>query len=169
MEKKYFSKHFLSLVNKIRKQAGTSRAMLKISPMEYEHIKVFSLNFHCRQWGSSLRGLYTHKSLLSHSLTPEENFHIMCLHGFGEMIVGNSADMCAKKFSLMSMGGWAEGLACADLWARPPIGVSGINSHYKQKCISYPGYTTQLWRIWYPFVKRADYAPFFNCLSCAGV
>ena len=33
--------------------------------------------------------------------------------------------MCAKKFLLVSMGGLAEGLACADLGARTPIGASG--------------------------------------------
>ena len=33
--------------------------------------------------------------------------------------------MCAKKFLLVSMGGRAEGLACADLGARTPLGGSG--------------------------------------------
>jgi hypothetical protein len=42
-----------------------------------------------------------------------------------EMFEGDSADMCAGKFSLTSMGGCAEGLACADPGARTPIGVSG--------------------------------------------
>ena len=41
------------------------------------------------------------------------------------MFVGDSADMCAGKFSLVSMGGRAEGLACADPGARTPIGASG--------------------------------------------
>ena len=36
-----------------------------------------------------------------------------------------TAEMCAGKFPLMSMGGWAEGLACADPGARTPIGASG--------------------------------------------
>ena len=44
----------------------------------------------------------------------------MTSEGLGEMFEGDSADMCA-----MSMGGRAEGLACADLGARTPIGVSG--------------------------------------------
>ena len=35
------------------------------------------------------------------------------------------ADKCAVKFPLTSMGGQAEDLACADLVARIPIGVSG--------------------------------------------
>ena len=34
-------------------------------------------------------------------------------------------DMCAEKFPLVSMGGRAEGLACADPGARTPIGTSG--------------------------------------------
>jgi hypothetical protein len=42
------------------------------------------------------------------------------------MFEGDSADMCAGKFSLVSMGARAEGLACADPGARTPIGASGI-------------------------------------------
>ena len=38
----------------------------------------------------------------------------MTSEGLGEMFEGDSADMCAKKFPLVSMGGRAEGLACAD-------------------------------------------------------
>ena len=34
--------------------------------------------------------------------------------GLGEMFEGDSADTFAGKFLLMSMGGRAEGLACAD-------------------------------------------------------
>ena len=48
------------------------------------------------------------------------------LLGFFENFEGDSAETCAGKFPLMSMGGWAEGLACADPGARTPIGVSGI-------------------------------------------
>ena len=44
------------------------------------------------------------------------------------MFEGDFADMCAKQFLLVSMGGQAEGLACADLGARTPIGVS-VNSN----------------------------------------
>ena len=47
----------------------------------------------------------------------------------GEMFEGDSADTCAGKFPLVSMGGRAEGLACADPGARTPIGASGI-SHF---------------------------------------
>ena len=45
----------------------------------------------------------------------------------GEMFEGDSADTCAEKFPLVSMGGRAEGLACADPGARTPIGASGIS------------------------------------------
>ena len=48
----------------------------------------------------------------------------MTSEGLGEMFKGNSADTCGRQFSLMSMGGRAEGLACANPGARTPIGVS---------------------------------------------
>ena len=38
----------------------------------------------------------------------------MTSEGLGEMFEGDSADTCAGKFPLVSMGGRAEGLACAD-------------------------------------------------------
>ena len=43
----------------------------------------------------------------------------MTSEGLGEMFEG------AGKFPLVSMGGGAEGLACADTGARTPIGASG--------------------------------------------
>ena len=52
----------------------------------------------------------------------------MTSEGLGEMFEGDSADMCAGKFLLVLMGGRAEGLACADPGARPPIGASGNSS-----------------------------------------
>ena len=42
----------------------------------------------------------------------------------GDMFEGDSAHMCAGKFSLMLMGGRAKGLVCADPGARTPIGMS---------------------------------------------
>ena len=45
----------------------------------------------------------------------------MTSEGLGEMFEGDSADMCAGKFPLTSMGGRVEGLACADPGARTPI------------------------------------------------
>ena len=53
----------------------------------------------------------------------------MPYQGLGEMFEGDSADMSAEKFPLTSMGGRAEGLACADPGARTPIGVSGNFLH----------------------------------------
>ena len=50
----------------------------------------------------------------------------MTSKGLGEMFEGDSADMCAGKFPLVSMGGLAEGHACAEPGARTPIGASGI-------------------------------------------
>ena len=49
----------------------------------------------------------------------------MTSEGLGEIFEGDSADMCAGKFPLVSMGGRAEGLACTDPGARTPIGASG--------------------------------------------
>ena len=49
----------------------------------------------------------------------------MTFEGLGEMSEGYSADTGAGKFPLVSMGGRAEGLACADPGARTPIGASG--------------------------------------------
>jgi hypothetical protein len=49
----------------------------------------------------------------------------MTCEGMGEIFEGDSADTCAEKFPLVSMGGRAEGLACAEPGARTPIGASG--------------------------------------------
>ena len=49
----------------------------------------------------------------------------MTSEGLGEMFEGDSADTCAGKFPLVSMGSRAEGLACADPGAGTPIGASG--------------------------------------------
>ena len=51
----------------------------------------------------------------------------MTSEGLGEMFEGDSADVCAGKFLLISMGGQAEGLASADPEARTPIGA--LNCH----------------------------------------
>ena len=48
----------------------------------------------------------------------------MTSEGLGEMFLGDSAEMCGGKFPLVSLGGRAEGLACADPGARTPIGMS---------------------------------------------
>ena len=57
----------------------------------------------------------------------------MTAEGLGEMFEGDSADMCAGKFPLVSMGGRVEGLECADPVARTPIGPSGIFFHFHPK------------------------------------
>ena len=49
----------------------------------------------------------------------------MTSEGLGEMFEGDSADTCAEKFPLVSMGGRVEGLACTGPGARTPIGASG--------------------------------------------
>ena len=49
----------------------------------------------------------------------------MTSKGLGEMFEGDSADKCAEKFPLVSMGRRAEGLMCADPGARTPMGASG--------------------------------------------
>jgi hypothetical protein len=49
----------------------------------------------------------------------------MTSEGWGENFEGDSADMCGGKFLLVSMGGQAEGLACADPGARTPISAGG--------------------------------------------
>ena len=50
----------------------------------------------------------------------------MSSEGLGEMFEGDSADTCGGKFPLVSIGGRAEDLTCADLGARTPISARGI-------------------------------------------
>ena len=64
----------------------------------------------------------------------------MTSEGLGEMFEGDSADMCAGKFSLTSMGGRVEGLVCANPGARTPIAMSKnliVNYSFKSLRISY--------------------------------
>jgi hypothetical protein len=51
----------------------------------------------------------------------------MTSEGLGEMFEGDSADTCSEKFPLMSIGGRADGLACADPGARTPSAWAEIN------------------------------------------
>ena len=53
----------------------------------------------------------------------------MTSEALGEMLKGDSADTFAGNFLLVSIGGRAEGLACADPGARTPIDASG-NFYY---------------------------------------
>ena len=50
----------------------------------------------------------------------------MTSEGLGQMFEGDSADMFGEKFLLVSMGGWAKGIACADPGTRAPIGAAEI-------------------------------------------
>ena len=45
----------------------------------------------------------------------------MTSEGLGEMFEGDSADTCAGKFPLVSMGGRADRQACADGERGPPL------------------------------------------------
>ena len=58
----------------------------------------------------------------SHSLYRKGTLFIIVR--LGEMFEGESADMCAGKFTYLWMVGQAVGLACADPGARTPISVS---------------------------------------------
>ena len=69
----------------------------------------------------------------------------MTSEGLGEMFEGDSADTGGGKFPLVSIGGRAEGLACADPEASIPIGASGNflviathNGHLKKNQVSSP-------------------------------
>ena len=53
----------------------------------------------------------------------------MTSEGLGEMFEGDSADMCARKFPLVSMGGQVNTSSVRRRGARTPIGASGnLNS-----------------------------------------
>ena len=62
----------------------------------------------------------------------------MTSKGLGEMFEGDSADTCAGKFPLVSMGWRAEGLACADLGAvLAEIKIGFATAQYKIICIHF--------------------------------
>ena len=67
----------------------------------------------------------------------------MTSEGLGEMFECDSADMCTEKFPLMSMGGQANGQACADGERGPPSALAEIS---KQTFKKYFG------RLIYPFL-----------------
>ena len=62
----------------------------------------------------------------------------MTSEGLWEMFEADSADTCAGKFPLVSMGGRAEGLACADPGARTPIGASGNSYIFPFSQLNFP-------------------------------
>ena len=60
----------------------------------------------------------------------------MTSEGLGEVFKGDSADMCAGKFPLVSMGGRANGQACADGERGPPSERAEIPITYSEKAKS---------------------------------
>ena len=54
----------------------------------------------------------------------------MTSEGLGEMFEGDSADTCAGKFPLVSMGGRAEGLLCTDLERGPTLAIAKISDQF---------------------------------------
>jgi hypothetical protein len=50
----------------------------------------------------------------------------MTSKGLGEMYKGDSADTCAGKFPLVSLGGRANGQACEDCEGGPPLARAEI-------------------------------------------
>jgi hypothetical protein len=72
----------------------------------------------------------------------------MTSEGLGEMFEGDSADTGAGEFPLVSMGGRAEGLTCADPGARTPIGASG-NLKYYLLCVQFYLPPSNIWVVVY--------------------
>ena len=56
----------------------------------------------------------------------------MTSEGLGEVFKVDSADMCAGKFPLVSMGGQADRQACADGELGPPSTRAGF---MRKKCV----------------------------------
>jgi hypothetical protein len=50
----------------------------------------------------------------------------MTSEGLGEMFEGDSADTCAEKFPLVSMGGRTNGQACEECERGPPLAQAKI-------------------------------------------
>ena len=57
----------------------------------------------------------------------------MTSEGLGEMFEGDSADTCAGKFPLVSMGGRADGLACADPEGPPSVPVEILFNFHNER------------------------------------
>jgi hypothetical protein len=58
----------------------------------------------------------------------------MTSEGLGDMFEGDSADMCAGKFPLVSMGGREDHQACADGEQGPPSARAEIFHKERLKC-----------------------------------
>ena len=60
----------------------------------------------------------------------------MTSEGLGEMFEGDSADMCAGKFPLVSMGGRAEGSRAQTREQGPPSALAEIINSLKSECLA---------------------------------
>ena len=67
----------------------------------------------------------------------------MTSEGLGEVFKGDSADTCAGKFPLVSMGGRANGQACADGERGPPSARAEINLNSQQNLYYIYGFRSQ--------------------------
>ena len=56
----------------------------------------------------------------------------MTSEGLGEVFKGDSADRCAGKFPLVSLGGRANGHACKDCEGGPPLARAEILDLYSK-------------------------------------
>ena len=56
----------------------------------------------------------------------------MTFYGLGEVFESDYADKCADTCPLVSIGGWVEGLACADPGVRTPIFASGNSQTFHE-------------------------------------
>jgi hypothetical protein len=59
----------------------------------------------------------------------------MTSEGLVEVFKGDSSDMCAGKFPLVSMGGQVNGQACADGDRGPPLARAEILDTVKLGCL----------------------------------
>ena len=63
----------------------------------------------------------------------------------GEMFKGDSADMCAGKFSLVSMGGQADRQACADGERGPPSARAEIAKYVDKLSLIEGSFKEKTW------------------------
>ena len=71
----------------------------------------------------------------------------MTSEGLGEMFEGDSADTCARKFSLMLMGGRANSQVCADGERGPPSALAEIVSILIFNSLGWPAKTEKSLKI----------------------
>ena len=75
---------------------------------------------------------------------------------------------CTEKFPLVSMGGSAEGLACADVGARTPIGASGNLHEFPDSCWSISRAYFVFWTSWLDMVEKVSILPTTNFVWATG-